>query len=193
MNNNFIEAKENTPLSLNIGMIIPLLFILNQGKDIDIKSNLKKDFTNHINIMENIKEYFPQEEQHLLAKVQDVFDILNKINRVREDKYENLVGIQNNIPIIEKKERILKEVAKYTDDSNKELINKVVDTKHNIFKTKENIESHKKVIESQKMSPIDSLMMLINCFKPILRDDLNKKIKKVELIIDTLNTPYDKI
>lgn len=194
MNNKLPATMEKSSFPQMLGLMIPVFFLLTKDNNLKFdvnKLNLNRDYKNQVQMMKGIKEYFPDDQQVLLSKVQDFFDVLSKVNRIRSDKYDGLIQSQSSLPSIDKKEKILVELGKYSDGKNKELIDKVVDTKRNMYITKDNIERHKKIVESKKMNKLESIALFMDCFKPILRDDMNKKVIKVEKIIDALTVPYE--
>ncbi|MBS4534300.1 hypothetical protein GOQ29_01565 [Clostridium sp. D2Q-14] len=196
MNNKLPATMEKSSFPQIIGLMIFVFFLLTKDNNLKLdisKLNFNKDYNKQVKMMKGIKEYFPDEQQVLLSKIQDIFDVLSKINRIKSDEYDEVIQSQSNLPSIDKKEKILAELGKYSDSKNKELIDKVVDTKRNIFKTKDNIERHKKMVESKEMSKLESIALFMDCFKPILRDDMNKKVRKVEKVMEALMIPYEDI
>lgn len=181
--------------------LIPLYFLIDKKninfdiKNFDIKKfdikklNIDRDYRNQIELMKNIKGYFPENQQIVLSKAEDVFDVLDKINRIRLEKYDGLIQSPVDLSSIDKKEKILVGIGEYSNGKSKEIISNVVNTKRNIYKTKENIERHKNLSQNKKLGKLDSAISFMNCFKPILRDDMNRKVVKVEKVINTLTSP----
>ncbi|MBS4539256.1 hypothetical protein GOQ27_12340 [Clostridium sp. D2Q-11] len=194
MNDKLSITTEEPSFPKLLGIMVPILLLLTKDNNfkLDIKKlNLDRDFENQVQMMRGIKGYFSEDQQVILSKIQDVFDVLNKVNRIRLDKYDGVIQSQSSLAPIDKREKILAEIGRYSDGKNKELIDKVVDTKRNMFKTKNNIENHRQLVQSQSMSTLESIVLFMNCFKPILRDDMNKKVKKVEKVIEALTIPYE--
>lgn len=196
MDDNLSITTEKSSFPKILGLMVPAFLLLTKDKDMDTdikKFILDKDYGKQVQMMNGIKEYFPENHQLVLSKIQDILDVLTKINRIRLDRYDGVIQSQSILPSIDKRERILSEMSKYSEGKNKELIDKVVDTKRNLYRTKENIERHRELVQSQSVNALESIIMFMNCFKPILREDMNKKIKKVEKVVELLATPHDLI
>ena len=176
--------------------LIPIYFLIDKKyinfdiEKFDIKKlKFDRDYRNQIELMESVKRYFPENQQIVLSKVEDVFDVLNKVNRIRSERYNGLIESQINLSSIDKKEKILENIGAYSDGKSKELISKVLNTKRNIYKAKENIQRHRSLTKNKEINKLDSAISFMNCFKPVLRNDINKKVIKVEKVINTLKAP----
>ncbi|NBI05832.1 hypothetical protein [Senegalia massiliensis] len=149
---------------------------------------MNKNYRNEVKMIRNIKRYFPENQQLTLSKVEDVFDILDKINRVRLNKYDGLIEAKVDLPSIDRIEMILIEIGEYSGGKSKELVSKLVNTKKNIYKTKDNIKAHNNSFRDQNSDKLESAISFMNCFKPILKEDMNNKIIKIEKVINLLTT-----
>jgi len=149
---------------------------------------LNKDYKKEVKMIRNIKRYFPENQQLTLSKVEDAFDVLDKINRIRLNKYDGLIESQADLPSIDRIEMILREVGEYSGGQSKELVSKLINTKKNIYKTKDNITAHNKLFKDENTDKLESAISFMNCFKPILRKDMNNKITKMEKVINLLTT-----
>lgn len=149
---------------------------------------MNKDYKKEVKMIRNIKRYFPENQQLTLSKVEDAFDVLDKINRIRLNKYDGLIESQADLPSIDRIEMILREVGEYSGGQSKELVSKLINTKKNIYKTKDNITAHNKLFKDENTDKLESAISFMNCFKPILRKDMNNKITKMEKVINLLTT-----
>jgi len=173
---------------LIIGALIPLALFLINKKDIKINISVDDDFENKANMIQNIKPYFSESEQSILCKVQDVFDILNKINRMNKSDYNGEIKeLSTQISDIDRREIILTEISKFMHGENKERAEKVMAAKKSIFEVKNNLDNYKEIMTSEKVIKGSSLVKLMNSFEPILNDEYKEKIRKIEKVIGIVN------
>lgn len=181
INKNSFNFSENT---LSFILIPAVLFLANTN--ILDKIPISKDFDEKVNLLRDVKPYFSVKEQYLLSKVEDIFDILNKVTRIQKNEYEDEISTSTlSYSNKEKKERILRSMVNHLDGNNRELLQKVIETNEKIEQTKDNFEKFK----TQNISKMDfkSIVKLISCFKPLYRDINNGTIRKIDRIIDILN------
>jgi len=180
----------------NIKDIIPFLIpiiLLSQGrKEFKLDVKLDGNYEDRVKMLEDIKPYFDEHDQRTLGKVQDIFDILSKLNRIIKSEYdEHITSLGNAMSSIDKRERILSHIAEYMGGKNKQLAEEVVTVKQNIYQTQANIEEYKQSVATQKMDGLSSIIRLANSIEPLMRDIDKKKIKKIERIAKILKTPVD--
>ncbi len=188
--------KNNSSKGFNFNsLIIPIFLLLISSKSLNFSLvNMDDDFEKKVNFIKDIKPYFTKQEQVFLSKVQDVFDIFNKVNRITKQEYNNEISNMSvNISKVDRKEKILNEVMKYSDGKNKEIIDKVLKAKHRMDETNSRLSKHNKLVKSQNVDTLDSFVDLLNTVKPLLRDNTNKKIRKIEKMVDLIKTPVDQI
>ncbi|WP_130806443.1 hypothetical protein [Senegalia massiliensis] len=149
---------------------------------------MNKNYRNEVKMIRNIKRYFPENQQVTLSKVEDAFEILDKINRIRLNRYDGIIEAKADLPTIDRIEMILTEIGEYSGGESKELVSKLVNTKRNIYKTKDNIKAHNNSFRYETTDKLESAISFMNCFKPILREDMNSKITKIEKVINLLTT-----
>ncbi|MTI65863.1 MAG: hypothetical protein FH753_04595 [Firmicutes bacterium] len=191
INNQEDGVKVNKTLNFS-SLIIPLFLLLTRNGNISEKLSLDNDFQSKVEMVKNIKPYFTEEEQLLLSKVQDVFDILNKVKRLNKQEYDNEINALNtDVSKIERKERILTEMVKYMDKDKRQIVDKVLRTKGRLEETKTNMETQN-ILEAQKIDKFDSLLHFIRCFEPIMKDSSNKKVKKIQKVLEVMKTPEDR-
>ncbi|MTI68900.1 MAG: hypothetical protein FH751_01425 [Firmicutes bacterium] len=191
INNHEDKVKGNKALNFS-SLIIPVFLLLTRNGNISEKLSLDNDFQSKVEMVKNIKPYFTEDEQLLLSKVQDVFDILNKVKRLNKQEYDNEINALNtDISRIERKERILTEMVKYMDKDKRQIVDKVLRTKGRLEETKTNMETQN-ILEAQKIDKFDSLLHFIRCFEPIMNDSSNKKIKKIQKVLEIMKTPEDR-
>ncbi|WP_425448069.1 hypothetical protein [Dethiothermospora halolimnae] len=187
-------GKETSITSL-IGLALPLMMLLNnkneKGDGIKLNLDLNDDFERKKALVSNIKGYFNENGQETLSKVEDIIDIFNKVKRIKESKYKNEVKSTNNLPAIDKGERILAEMIDYMDDDRKKVAENIIDTKKRIDETKHNITTYKESNEKIDIKKIDSIIDLIKCFDPVLDDKHKKKVKKIEKIMEVMKMSED--
>ncbi|WP_427339652.1 hypothetical protein [Caloranaerobacter sp. DY30410] len=171
----------------SIGMIIPL-FLLFRAKNLNIKlGNINVE--DRIEMMKNIKPYFYEKDQKILSKVQDVLEIIYKINRLTDGDYsEEVVNTLSDMDRIQRKERILKEISKYLDEKEKKIISMAVNSKERIYETKANISGYKNKAIQSNANKVESMVNFIKCFKPVLDEKTNKQIKKIEKIMEIIKS-----
>lgn len=171
----------------SIGIIIPL-FLLFGAKNLNINlGNINVE--DRIEMMKNIKPYFYEKDQKILSKVQDVLEIIYKINRLVDGDYsKEVVNTLSDMDRIQRKERILKEISKYVNEKDKKIISMAVDSKERIYEAKANIQGYKSKAIQSNTNKVESMVNFIKCFKPVLDDKTNKQIKKIEKIMEIIKS-----
>lgn len=180
----------------NIILLLPLIILfLNKDKmrlSVDLENH--EDFRKKAEMLSKIRPYFPEKDQYLLSKVEDIFDIFYKVNRVQKSDYSQSISkLSHDISPVDKKEKILYEMSQYMNSNNKKIVDEVLNTKKNIYEAKNNLETHTKTVSTSNISKTDEIIGLIKSFEPILHQDYKNKIKKMEKLIEILKTPDDKI
>lgn len=174
--------------------IIPIFLLSLSKKGFKLDINLDENYENKAKMIENIRPYFTEDDQKILGKIQDIFDILSRFNRIMKSDYESEVSsVGNAMSLIDKKERILTQMAECMNGNNRQLAESVVKTKQNIFETKANIENYSKSVSSQNIDGLTSMIKLANCIEPIMRESDKKKVRKIEKIVQIINTPDEYI
>lgn len=171
----------------SIGIIIPL-FLLFGGKNLNIDlGNINVE--DRIEMMKNIKPYFYEKDQKILSKVQDVLEIIYKINRIVGGDYsKEVINTSSNMDRIQRKEKILKEISKYVNEKDKKIISMAVDSKERIYEAKANITGYKNMVTQSNVNKVESMVNFIKCFKPVLDEKINKQIKKIEKIMEIIKS-----
>lgn len=177
------------------GLALPLLLLLNTNKRSYNQSfKLDKDFKSKSELIDNIKPYFSFNEQSILNKVQDVIEILNKVNKIKDSNYQNdSVALTTEIPRGDKRERILEEISKHLEGKSKKMTDHLIETRQRVKKAQNNILEHKKIIQQQDTNKTDEMMNFMKSLEPILPNKGNKKVKKLEQLIKLLKTPENEL
>ena len=180
----------------NIILLLPLILLfMNKDKSklsIDLENH--EDFRSKAEMLSKIRPYFPEKDQYILSKVQDIFDIFYKVNRIKKSDYsQGISKLSNEVSSVDKTEKILYEMSHYMNSNNKKLVEDVLNTKKNIYKTKRNLENHTQKVSKSNINKTDEMLGLIKSFEPILHDDYKNKIRKMEKLVEILKTPDDKI
>jgi len=171
-------------------ILIPVLLFLANTDILKDKFDLNQDFSQKAAMLKDVKPFFSVKEQYILSKIEDGFDILNKFSRIQKEEYEEEISsTSQSIPKKDRKERILRGMAKYVDDGSKGLIEKVIDINEKIEESKGNYANHK--IQNTENQDLTSIIKLASCFRPLFRDSNNKKIRKLDKIIEIINIPED--
>lgn len=184
----------NTNNGGNLTMIlIPIMLALSNTDLLKSTLNGAENLGNKVDMLKDIKPYFSVKEQYLLSKIEDVLEIFNKINRIQKETYSEELSVSSNtIPKKERKEKILENMARHFDDENRELIQKVIDTNKKIEETRSNIVNSNISIQDNDSSSITTILRLLDCIRPLFRDIDNKKIKKLDKIIELVNVPEER-
>lgn len=191
--NEMYNKLPNTNNGGNLTMIlIPIMLALSNTDLLKSTLNGAENLGNKVDMLKDIKPFFSVKEQYLLSKIEDVLEIFNKINRIQKETYSEELSVSTNtIPKKERKEKILENMAKYFDDENRGLIQKVIDTNKKIEETKSNVMDSNIAIQNNDSSSITTILKLLDCMRPLFRDIDNKKIKKIDKIIELVNIPED--
>lgn len=186
--NRFKDLKNLAIIALPI-----LIFILiEKGKVFKADTNEVRSFQDKIKMLKEISPYFLEEDQHILGKVQDIFEILNRFNRIIVSDYnDNVRALNRDLPMIDRKEKILSSLAAYLDENNRKLAESVVETKQNIFKTKENLQDYSQTVSTQNLDKLTSMLKLANSIEPLMPNKGKIQIKKFEKIIDIMKASDD--
>ncbi|EOD00867.1 hypothetical protein [Caldisalinibacter kiritimatiensis] len=183
-----------------LGYLLPIafLFLISQkgkGIKLDLSSLAKADnLESKVDMIRRITPYFSEKEQMILYRIKDVLDIINKANRVTKANYEpQISSAVTELPSIEKKEKILVEMANHTEGKNKELLDKVIDAKRRIDETRSKLVEYKTNVATQESDNLKQMVKLIDCFKPVLDSNSKKKINKLERVVEVLRTPEDQL
>ena len=172
--------------------IIPLLLLATNKKGFKLDVSLDENYEDKAKMIQDIRPYFTEEDQKILGKVQDIFDILSRFNRIMKSDYENNVSsLGDSMSLLDKKEKILSYMAEYMNDNNRQLAESIVKTKQNIFEAKANIENYTKGGSTQNMDGLALMLKLANCIEPLMRDTDKKKVRKIEKIAQIINTSDD--
>ncbi len=175
--------------------IIPLLLLASNKKGFKLDISLDENYEGKARMLQDIKPYFTEDDQHILGKVQDIFDILSKFKRIIDSNYENEVSsLGESMSTLDRREKILSLMAEYMNNNDtRKLAESVVETKRNIFQTKANIESYTKSASIQSSDGLTSMLKLANCVEPLMRDSDKKKIRKIEKIAQIITSQDDEI
>lgn len=179
----------------NIAMIaLPFLIfaLIKRGGGFKLDVNSSENYQDKAKMIQDIKPYFFEEDQHILGKVQDIFEILNIVNRIIKSDYnDNVKTLSQDLSMIDRKEKILSKVASYMNDNNRQMAESVVQTKQNIFKTKKNLEEYSQIVSTQNLDKLTSMMKLANSIEPLIPDKGKVQIKKLEEIINIMKASDD--
>jgi len=175
-----------------IALPILIFALIEKGGIFKADINPSRNYQIKINMLKEIRPYFLEEDQHILGKVQDIFEILNRLNRIISSDYGDNVRVLNrDLPMIDRKEMILSKLAEYLDDSSRKLAESVVETKQNIFKTKENLEHYSQTVSTQNVDKLTSLAKLANSIEPLMPNRGKVQLKKIQKIIEILKASDD--
>ncbi|SCG82488.1 hypothetical protein DW1_0880 [Proteiniborus sp. DW1] len=165
-----------------------LVFILIEKSGVfGTEVNYTRNYHNKIRMLKEISPYFLEEDQVVLGKVQDIFEILNRFNRIINNDYqENVRALNQDLSMMDRKEMIISKLANYLDDNRRKLAENVVGTKQNIFKTKENLERYSQIVSTQNTDKLTSMLKLAKSIEPIMPDKGKAQLRKIEKIIDII-------
>lgn len=170
-----------------IALPILIFALIEKGGIFKADTNTSKSYQNKVKLLKEISPYFLEEDQHILGKVQDIFEILNRFNRIIDSDYTDSVrALNQNLSMLDRKEMIISKLANYLDDDRRKLAESVVATKQNIFKTKENLETYSQTVSTQNIDKLTSMMKLANSIEPLMPDKGKVQLKKIEKIIDIM-------
>lgn len=141
-------------------LIIPLLYkqsnAMNQRGNINasvqkvsslntanIFSNM--DLEERKEMIQNIMPYLSGRDKSTMLKLQDMLDIVFKLNRIKDNNYK-LVDLQylDNLPLLEKAQGVLKEVSKHLQGEEKYNTEKIMDLMNGVEIARVNLQSLKK-------------------------------------------------
>lgn len=170
-----------------IALPILIFALIEKGGIFKAETNSGRNYQNKVKMLKEISPYFLEEDQLILGKVQDIFEILNRFNRIINNDYaESVRALNQNLSMIDRKEKIISKLANYLDGDRRKLAESVVGTKQNIFKTKENLEQYSQTVSTQNTDKITSMLKLANSIEPIMPEKGKVQIKKLEKIIDIM-------
>lgn len=184
-----MEDNKNKGLQDLAILALPILIfiLIEKGGIFKAETNSSRNYQNKVKMLKEISPYFLEEDQHILGKVQDIFEILNRFNRIISNDYtDNVRALNQNLSMIDRKEKIISKLANYLDDDRRKLAESVVGTKQNIFKTKENLEQYSQTVSTQNTDKITSMLKLANSIEPIMPEKGKVQIRKLEKIIDIM-------
>lgn len=182
------DNRSNGLQDLAILALPILIFILiEKGGIFKADTNTTSNFRDKVKMLKEISPYFLEEDQVILGKVQDIFEILNRFNRIiNNDYHENVRALNQDLSMLDRKEMIISKFANYLDDNRRKLAESVVGTKQNIFKTKENLERYSQTVSTQNTDKLTSMLKLANSIEPIMPDKGKIQLRKIEKIIDIM-------
>lgn len=96
-------------------------------------------------MIQNIIPYLSGRDKSTMLKLQDMIDIVFKLNRIKGSNYK-LVELQHldNLPLLEKAQRILKEMSSHLQGKEKDSTEKMIDLMNGIEIARVNLQSLKK-------------------------------------------------
>ncbi|SDY96840.1 hypothetical protein SAMN05660462_01379 [Proteiniborus ethanoligenes] len=184
MDNNTFKNLKNIAI---VALPLLMLSLLKKDEGFKLNMNLSNNYEDKAKMLREIKPYFLQEDQHILGKVQDIFEILNMIKRIIENDYNDKVKSSNlNLSIIDRKGKILSEMVNYLGDNNKTMAESIVNTKNNILKAKENLKGYSQLASTQNLDRLTSMVKLANCIEPILPDKGKVQSRKLQQIVNIM-------
>ena len=184
MDNNTFKNLKNIAI---VALPLLMLSLLKKDEGFKLNMNLSNNYEDKAKMLREIKPYFLQEDQHILGKVQDIFEILNMIKRIIENDYNDKVKSSNlNLSIIDRKGKILSEMVNYLGDNNKTMAESIVNTKNNILKAKENLKGYYQLASTQNLDRLTSMVKLANCIEPILPDKGKVQSRKLQQIVNIM-------
>lgn len=184
-----MEDNGNKSLQNLAILALPILIfiLIEKGGIFKTDTNSVKNYHDKVKMLREISPYFLEEDQHILGKVQDIFEILNRFNRIINSDYNDSVkALNRDLPMLDRKEMIISKLANYLDDNRRKLAEGVVETKQNIFKTKENLETYSQTVSTQNIDILTSMMKLANSIEPLMPGKGKVQLKKIEKIIDIM-------
>ncbi len=184
-----MEDNGNRSLQNLAILALPILIfiLIEKGGIFKTDTNSVKNYHDKVKMLREISPYFLEEDQHILGKVQDIFEILNRFNRIINSDYNDSVkALNRDLPMLDRKEMIISKLANYLDDNKRKLAEGVVETKQNIFKTKENLETYSQTVSTQNIDTLTSMMKLANSIEPLMPGKGKVQLKKIEKIIDIM-------
>ncbi len=131
-------------------------------------------------MIQNIMPYLSGRDKGTMLKLQDMIDIVFKLSRIKDSNYK-LVDLQylDNIPLLEKAQRVLKEMSSHLDGNEKDSTEKMIDLMNGIEMTRVNLQSLKKNGTRDPEVVVQSMNPLIT--------GKQSKMKKVKNILNMLN------
>ncbi|WP_162265466.1 hypothetical protein [Abyssisolibacter fermentans] len=153
-------------------------------------TTMSNNFERNVNLLKNIKPYFSHSEQYTLSKIQDIFDVLNKVGRIKGEQYETEVqDMCTEVSISEKKQKIIQEFYNYLDVDKRQFIDKAMEVKDQIFTAKNRINGLGDLDEVTMDNKMDVVFEFIKCFKPILSEEHSRNLDKFEKAVQVLKAP----
>lgn len=189
-----MEDNRNKGLQDLAILALPILIfiLIEKGGIFKADTNSTRNYQDKVKMLKEISPYFLEQDQHILGKVQDIFEILNRFNRIINSDYNDSVkALNRDLPMLDRKEMIIYKLANYLDDDRKKLAESVVETKQNIFKTKENLETYSQTVSTQNIDKLTSMIKLANSIEPLMPDKGKVQLKKIEKIIDIMKASDD--
>ncbi|MFA5522872.1 MAG: hypothetical protein WDA24_00795 [Tissierellales bacterium] len=185
---------ENRNISLQnltiLALPILIFILIEKGGVFKVETNSTtstKNYKDKVGLLKEISPYFLQEDQQVLGRVQDIFEILSRLNRIVNSDYtDNVSALNQDLSMIDRKERIISNLANYLDDDRKKLAESVIETKQNIFKTKGNLEDYSQTVSTQNTDKVTSMLKLANSIEPLMPEKGKVQLKKIEKIIDIM-------
>lgn len=171
--------------------VIFLLLILISKKNLSINNlNIDQNFDVKVNMIKSIKPYFRKEDQQILCKAEDILKILSIISNIKNNNYDSSITTNfKKLSVEEKREKIFKEMSRFMTGDNKAVAENLLTTKSNINKVKSNLNYlNTKVKSSDNKGKLNTLIDYIDCFKPILKEEIIGKIRKLEQIIRVIQS-----
>ncbi|WP_352417786.1 hypothetical protein [Proteiniborus sp.] len=189
-----MEDNRNKGLQDLAILALPILIfiLIEKGGIFKADTNSTRNYQDKVKMLKEISPYFLEQDQHILGKVQDIFEILNRFNRIINSDYNDSVkALNRDLPMLDRKEMIIYKLANYLDDDRRKLAESVVETKQNIFKTKENLETYSQTVSTQNIDKLTSMIKLANSIEPLMPDKGKVQLKKIEKIIDIMKASDD--
>ncbi|RKD30562.1 hypothetical protein [Thermohalobacter berrensis] len=176
-------------------MLLPFMAILltNQGGFNFKKLNLDTNLDEKIEMLDRIKNYFYYNDQVNLCKAKDVLEILNKMKKIKREKYNEEVSAStvDQLTRDERKERIIEELINYSEGKNRDIMEKALTVKKNLQQVQTKVLSNRENAVSSVDSSIEPLIMVAKSFEPVMNESSRKTIRKLEKIIRILRESDD--
>lgn len=185
--------SKNTQNIALIALPIVLIALIKKDEGLKLNMSFSTDYEDKAKLIKEIKPYFLEEDQHILGRAQDIFEILSKAKRIISNDYNNNIKLASNISIIDRKDKILSEVANYMDNDKKRIANAVINTKNNMIKAKENIDTYSQKSSTQNTDRLSSMVNLVNCIEPIMPDRGKIHMRKLEQIANIIKSSDDNL
>ncbi|WIV11486.1 hypothetical protein [Proteiniborus sp. MB09-C3] len=187
------ESKLKSLQNLAIVALPILVFaLIEKGGSLKEGKSFSRSYQDKIKLLKEISPYFLEEDQYILGKVQDIFEILNRVNRIIKSDYtDNVKALNQDLPMLDRKEKILSKLSTYLDDSNRQLAEGVIETKQNILKAKENLEEYSQAVSTQSLDKLTSMMKLAKSIEPLMPSKGKVQLKKIEKIVDIMKASDD--